>query len=103
MLGVNAARAGAPVRLVPEPDNTHDADAIKVMTAGAHVGYIKSKNLKSLRRVLKGVDGQAHVIVWNVHRDDDGNVAAVEIMVIRPGALASTTAELGEVHGPLPA
>ena len=28
--------------LVPEPDNEHDPNAIKVITQGVHIGYVKA-------------------------------------------------------------
>lgn len=43
----------SPVRLVPEPTNPHDRNAVKVMIAGAHVGYIPSEKAKHYRAVLK--------------------------------------------------
>ena len=40
------------VQLVPEPDNPHDPDAIKVITDGAHIGYVPSKEISTVRDLL---------------------------------------------------
>lgn len=42
------------VEVVPEPDNTYDPNAIKVMIDGAHVGYIKAGSCAHLLKVIKG-------------------------------------------------
>ena len=39
--------------LEPEPDNPEDPKAIKVMTAGVHVGYIKSGSCAHIHKVLR--------------------------------------------------
>ena len=39
--------------LDPEPDNPQDPKAIKVMTAGVHVGYIKSGSCAHIHKVLR--------------------------------------------------
>lgn len=96
---LNAARAGAPARLVLEPDNPHDSGAVKVVTGGRHVGYIKKSNQRSLHRVFKAASGEVHVVVWNVHQSRDQDVVAVEIMIVRPGAVVSSPMDLGEPHG----
>ena len=43
------------VEVVPEPDNTYDPNAIKVMIDGAHVGYIKAGSCAHLLKVIKGI------------------------------------------------
>lgn len=96
---LNAARAGAPARLVLEPDNPHDAGAVKVVTGDRHVGYIKKSNQRSLHRVFKAASGEVHVVVWNVHQSRDQDVVAVEVMVVRPGAVVSSPMDLGPLHG----
>lgn len=40
------------VELIPEPDNPHDLNAIKVVVDGVHVGYIKSGSCAHLRKVM---------------------------------------------------
>lgn len=41
---VQALQPGHPVRLVREPNNPHDANAVAVYVDGAHVGYIPKKS-----------------------------------------------------------
>lgn len=38
--------------LVPEPDNPHDPNAIKVMVDGIHIGYVPAKRTKSIKKIL---------------------------------------------------
>lgn len=38
--------------LVPEPDNPHDPNAIKVMVDGIHIGYVPAKRAKSIKKIL---------------------------------------------------
>lgn len=40
--------------LEPEPDNPHDPKAIKVMTAGTHIGYIKAGSCAHIHNLLRG-------------------------------------------------
>lgn len=39
--------------LVPEPDNTHDPNAIRVLVDGVHVGYIKAGSCAHLLRLIQ--------------------------------------------------
>lgn len=43
----------SPVELVPEPKNTHDKNAIKVMIAGEHVGYISMDENIRIGEILR--------------------------------------------------
>ena len=38
--------------LVPEPDNPHDPNAIKVVVHGVHIGYVPAKRTKSIKKIL---------------------------------------------------
>jgi len=38
--------------LVPEPDNPHDPNAIKVVVHGVHIGYVPAKKTKSIKKIL---------------------------------------------------
>ena len=96
---LSAARAGAAAHLVLEPDNPHDSGAVKVVTGGRHVGYIKKSNQRSLHRVFKAASDEVHVVVWNVHQSRDQEVVAVEVMIVRPGAVVSSPMDLGALHG----
>ena len=40
------------VDLVPEPDNPHDRDAIKVMVDGVHIGYVKAEMCAHVHDIL---------------------------------------------------
>lgn len=39
-------------KLVSEPDNPHDPNAIKVMVDGIHIGYVPAKRTKSIKKIL---------------------------------------------------
>lgn len=40
-------------QLVPEPENPHDPNAIKVLVDGVHVGYIKAGSCAHVRKLLQ--------------------------------------------------
>ena len=42
-----------PAELVPEPDNPHDSNAVKVMVDGVHIGYIKAVSCEHVLQLLK--------------------------------------------------
>lgn len=89
-----------PVELVDDPDNEHDPNAIKVLVAGQHIGYIKRgstgrvHNLQRAGRVL-GVTaeiygGKYKVVIcddddgaehYDLIKDETGYGAAIEILV----------------------
>lgn len=48
--------ANKPVKLVPEPNNPHDENAIAVYFAGKLVGYIKKEDNKHILDILKSRD-----------------------------------------------
>ena len=54
------------VELVPEPDNPHDPNAIKVVTDGIHIGYIRAKDCEEVKGLLDSGD------VVNIKADIDG-------------------------------
>lgn len=93
--------ADGPVELVDDPDNEQDPNAIKVLVAGQHIGYIKRgstgriHNLQRAGRVL-GVTaeiygGKYKVVIcdddddgaehYDLIRDETGYGAAIEILV----------------------
>ena len=39
--------------LVPEPDNPHDRNAIRVEADGVHIGYIKSGSTAHVRKLME--------------------------------------------------
>ena len=41
------------VELIPEPDNPHDPNAIKVVADGVHIGYVPAKSTKKTRQLLE--------------------------------------------------
>ena len=89
-----------PVELVDDPDNEYDPNAIKVLVAGQHIGYIKRgstgrvHNLQRAGRVL-GVTaeiygGKYKVVIcddddgaehYDLIKDETGYGAAIEILV----------------------
>lgn len=42
-----------PVKLIPEPTNPHDPNAVKVVVAGEHIGYISSGDNIHVLEILK--------------------------------------------------
>ena len=93
--------ADGPVELVDDPDNEYDPNAIKVLVAGQHIGYIKRgstgrvHNLQRAGRVLgvtaeiyggkykvvtcdEDYDGTEH---YDLIKDETGYGAAIEILV----------------------
>ena len=41
------------VQLIPEPENPHDPNAVKVIVDGEHVGYIKTGSCKHILKLLQ--------------------------------------------------
>lgn len=46
-------RAEKPAQLVPEPNNAHDRNAVKVMVDGRHIGYISSDDNVQVLGILR--------------------------------------------------
>lgn len=52
----------AEAQLVPEPNNPHDANAIKVLIDDVHVGYIPSERCVELKKIMKRIKSvNAHI------------------------------------------
>ena len=49
---IKACRAGDPVTLVREPDNPHDANAVRVDTRHGTIGYVARDNARRLAREI---------------------------------------------------
>lgn len=49
---------GAPsdVQLIPEPDNPHDENAVKVISDGLHIGYVPAGKTKKVKQILSTKD-----------------------------------------------
>ena len=54
-----------PAELVQEPDNPHDPNAIKVVVAGQHIGYIKAGSCAHLNKVIN--DGRVEKILCRIY------------------------------------
>ena len=54
-----------PTELVQEPDNPHDPNAIKVVVAGQHIGYIKAGSCAHLNKVIN--DGRVEKILCRIY------------------------------------
>lgn len=86
---------GEPARLVGEPDNPYDAEAIRVETAdGTHVGYVAQKATKSLRRAFTQAEDQPIrcVFLETYAKADGGDVVGVKIVLWRADALTGLNA-----------
>ena len=46
-----------PVKLIPEPKNQHDPNAIKVVVAGQHIGYVPADHTAVVRRKMNENNG----------------------------------------------
>lgn len=57
--------ADGPTELVQEPDNSHDPNAIKVVVAGQHIGYIKAGSCTHLNKVIN--DGRIEKILCRIY------------------------------------
>ena len=44
---------GLTAQLIEEPDNPHDSNAIKVITDGVHIGYIKKESCSHIKKLIK--------------------------------------------------
>ena len=55
---------GEPVELVPEPDNPHDPNAIRVVIGGQKVGYIAAKDCPHILKLIKAnrINGIHYVV-----------------------------------------
>jgi len=54
---------GDELMLVPEPENPHDARAIRIEACGRHIGYVpRSENRQLIRLLEQGAELRAHVI-----------------------------------------
>lgn len=74
--------------LIPEPENLHDPNAIKVLIDGYHVGYIKSGSCAHVRQLIDG--GLIHHLSATIYRgedDDSGDPAYTVTLTIHLNAL----------------
>lgn len=81
-------RPGTKVRLVREPDNEHDANAIAVYAAGARrpAGYVNKQNAK---RLAKRLDAGEQLAVISLRGARPGIVGAAPwVLVALPDAVA---------------
>ena len=71
-------------KLVPEPDNAYDKNAIKVIVDGEHIGYIKSGSCAHIHKLLSNnavVDIESTIgggPYKYVEEDDDGDSYTME-------------------------
>jgi hypothetical protein len=86
---------GQPVRLVPEPDNPVDPQAIAVRNwAGdKHAGYIKKGTTRRLRNRLRGQEFRVMALACR-YELDDAHRRSLKIVIFRPDRL------LGAEHVP---
>lgn len=93
--------AGSPLRLIPEPDNEHDPNAIGIWDQqGRHqCGYVPSRATRSVRQVIG--DGNVHIFVTSEWLKASRRVS-VKAAIVRPGAIVAGLPEGLPLHGPLP-
>lgn len=82
------------VELVEEPDNPHDANAIKVIIDGVHVGYIKSGSCSRVKNLLRSgkvvsIDADIYGGKYKVLYQDDDDKYLIETNETEIGAKVS--------------
>ena len=72
-------------QLVPEPENPHDANAIKIVevTTGTHMGYIPAKETQDVRTFLRNDFSHAHRAYIEEVGDTDDSFLVGEIEITR--------------------
>lgn len=73
-----------PLEIIPEPENEHDPDAIKVVVNGTKVGYIKKGATKQVRSLLESPDfsGKSIEIYGGEYKTIyDGNIEKGDIEI----------------------
>lgn len=91
--------ADGPVELVDDPENEHDPNAIKVLVAGQHIGYIKRgstgriHNLQRAGRVL-GVTAEIYGGKYKVVLCDDDDDGAEHYDLIKDESLYGAAIEV---------
>jgi hypothetical protein len=97
-------------RLVREPDNPADPDAIKVLIGGRHVGYLTRGDAQRYRSVVRELEATGPLYCradirggWDRGRGDRGDYG-IWLDIGEPGALWDVLAwDLGDGRGDLPA
>lgn len=96
------------VRLVPEPENPYDSNAVKVVVNGLLIGYIKRGACSQVKNILKknvlsitcDIHGGPYKVVFESYDDDqDKEVYILE----RDTAPISATVEIRYSDGPIAA
>jgi hypothetical protein len=72
-------------QLVPEPENPHDANAIKIVevTTGTHMGYIPAKETQDVRTFLRNDFSHTHRAYIEEVGDTDDSFLVGEIEITR--------------------
>ena len=80
---VHALKAGAPLRLVREPTNQYDPNAIQVWADGVHIGYLpKAQNAALAARMAKANTMAADSAAQRdatLHRSPNSNYPMAEV------------------------
>jgi len=58
-------KSGVRVTLVPEDDNPHDSNAVKVLAENRHVAYVAREHTARVRRALKNPEGLEYSAVFD--------------------------------------
>jgi hypothetical protein len=88
----DAFAPGSPLTLVPEPDNPHDPQAIKVLdaTEAEHVGYVPAELCSDLHELLAAQPDLAALVAWE-WRLEDGSRSALRAL-LAPSEVAARAA-----------
>jgi len=89
VLQSDAFAPGSALALVPEADNPHDPQAIKVLdaTAAEHVGYVPADLCADVHELLAAHGDLAALVAWE-WRLEDGRRSALRALVAPPGVAA---------------
>jgi hypothetical protein len=94
----DAFAPGSRLTLVPEPDNPHDPQAIRVLgaTGTEHVGYVPAELCADLHVLLGAGPDLAALVAWE-WRLEDGSRSALRALVAPPEVAARAARALAAV------
>ena len=73
---LNLDRREHSLELIPEPENEHDPNAIKVIVDGQHIGYVPADKCAKVKKILSKTITETR-FVHEENEDEDGDVEFV--------------------------
>ena len=68
---LNLDRREHSLELIPEPENKHDPNAIKVIVDGQHIGYVPAKECEKVKKILGKTITETRFVHEENEIDDD--------------------------------